>query len=177
MDPKEANTAEQPVGFEAVKKACHDRISQVRNSNGVGNKMPVIALENFLVEIYPDKWFDLGLIVLDEPDQGIYLETFTQMTPIPLSVAVALQSETPVDYGHKETGYSVPVGQVMGQNLQVAHSEWHAEYTGTKRCDLIHLAAITLATLYKNVIEEQDRVREGREKDVVVVEQQPQGGK
>lgn len=157
MDPQQITTAAQPVGFPAALKACQDRILQVRGSNGVGNKLPVIALENFLVEIYPEHWFDVGLMVLEEPDENIFLETFTQMTPIPASVAISLASETPTDYPYIDTGYSVTVGQVMGTNLQVQHTEWHEHYTGTKRSEFVYLAAKTLATLYKNVMEQREK--------------------
>lgn len=172
MDPEASKTAAQPVGFQAALAACQDRVLQVRGSNGIGNKLPVIALENFLVEVFPDHWFDVGLIVLDEPEQNIFLQTFTQFTPVPSSVAVSLGSETPKDYPYAGTGYSVTVGQVMGTNLQVSNTEWHEKYTGTKRSEFIYLAAKTLATLYKNVIEQQEKTV-AEEAKPVVVDQQP----
>ena len=177
MDPSQSQTAVQPVGFPAVLKACQDRILQVRATNGVGNKLPVIALENCLVEIYPEHWFDVGLMVLDEPETNIFLETFTQMTPVPSSVAVSLLSETPKDYPHANTGFSVPVGAVMGANLQVAHTEWHESYTGTKRSEFIYLAAKTLATLYKGALAQQPDRSAGVVQGEEVVVEQPQGEK
>lgn len=135
--------------------------------------MPVIALENFLVEIYPEHWFDVGMMVLDEPEEEIYLETFTQMTPIPASVAVALASETPEDYVHAGTGFSVTVGQLMATNLQVAHTEWHERYTGTRRSEFIYLAAKTLATRYKEVMGEKERERVVVDNQNVPVVDQP----
>lgn len=174
MDPEQSRTAAQPVGFQAALKAGQDRILQVRAGNGVGNKLPVIAVENFLVEIYPEHWFDVGLIILDEPEENIFLETFTQMTPIPSPVAIALAANTPRDYKFIDTGYSVTVGEVMGANLQVAHSEWHQLYTGTRRSEFIYLAAKTLATLYKSRLEQQERDRETQRP--VVVNQQPEAG-
>lgn len=156
MDPEQNQTAAQPVGFPAALQACQDRILQVRAGNGIGNKLPVIAVENFLVEIYPEHWFDVGLIILDEPEQNIFLETFTQMTPIPSPVAVAMAAQTPSDYKYLDTGYSVTIGEVMGANLNVAATEWHQLYTGTRRSEFIYLAAKTLATLYKSAMEQQE---------------------
>lgn len=156
MDPLQSNIAAQPVGFAAALKGCQERIQQVRMGNNVGNKLPVIALENCIVEIFPEHWFDVGLIVLDEPDQNIFLQTFTQMTPIPASVAVSLASDTPAEYPFRDSGYSVTVGQVMGANLNIAHTDWHS-HCGTKRSEFIYLAAKTLATLYKNIMDVQDK--------------------
>lgn len=149
-------TATQPVGFASALAACRERINHVRTINQAGPHLPAIALENFLVEIFPDRWFDLGLLVLDDPEQNIFLETFTQMTPIPLSVAVSLAADTAPDYAGRATGFSVPVGQVMAANLQVAHTAWHEKYTGTKRSDMIYVAAKTLANLYKGVLDGMD---------------------
>lgn len=171
MNPAASTTAAQPVGFQAALKACQDRILQVRSSNGVGNKLPVIAVENFLVEVYPEHWFDVGMIVLEEPEENVYLETFTQMTPVPSSVAVTLASETPKEYAYADTGYSVTVGQVMATNLQVPHTEWHESYTGTKRSEFIYLAAKTLATLYKRVLAQKEAEGKEGEEKVVVVDQ------
>lgn len=167
MDPEQSKTAAQPVGFAAALKACQDRILQVRMGNNIGNKLPVIALENFIVEIFPEHWYDVGMIILDEPDQNIFLQTFTQMTPIPASVAISLASETPADYPLKDSGFCVTVGQVMATNLNVPHTEWHEAYTGTKRSEFIYLAAKTLATLYKNIIDVQDRSYGTKETPVV----------
>lgn len=147
-----ATVANQPVGFEAGLKACRWRIHQIRSDSRIGNKMPVIALENFLVELYPEHWFDLGLMVLDEPEQNIFIETFTQMTPVPASVAVTLSSETPKDYPCLDTGFSVTVGQIMATNLGVPHTDWHKNYAGVTRQEMVYLTAKTLATLYQSVL-------------------------
>lgn len=154
---QESQTAAQPVGFPAALKACQERILHVRSSNGIGNKLPVIAVENFLLEVFPGHWHELGLLILDEPEQNIFLETFTQSTPIPAPVAVSLAANTPEDYKFKETGFSVTVGEVMGANLNVSHTEWHQLYTGTRRSEFIYLAAKTLATLYKTQLEQQEK--------------------
>lgn len=170
MDSSKCQTAAQPVGFPAALLACQQRVLQVRSGNGVGDKLPVIALENVLVEIYPEQWFDVGLLILDEPEEKIFLQTFTQMTPIPSSVAVSLRSDTPKDYACADTGFSVTVGQVMGANLQVSNNEWHEHYTGTKRSEMIYMAAKTLARRYKDVLE-------AREGEAAVVREQPGGSR
>lgn len=78
------------------------------------------------------------------------LKIITQMTPIPTSIVAALKADTPDDYQFKESGFAMTVGQIMANNLQVYHSEWHAAYTSIKRSDMILSAAKSLAFLYKN---------------------------
>ena len=65
----------------------------------------------------------------------------------------------------------------MGANLQVAHTEWHESYTGTKRSEFIYLAAKTLATLYKGALAQQPDRSTGVVQGEEVVVDQPQGEK
>ncbi len=47
--------AAQPVGFAAGVKAAEERIAAVRSSNNIPAEQPVLAVENFLVEIGENK--------------------------------------------------------------------------------------------------------------------------
>lgn len=65
------------------------------------------------------RWFDLGVLILNDPTKQINLQVFTQMTPVPASIVALAQEDTPNDYPLKWSGYSVTIGSLMAQNLQV----------------------------------------------------------
>uniref|UniRef100_A0A182SKP2 NTPase_I-T domain-containing protein n=1 Tax=Anopheles maculatus TaxID=74869 RepID=A0A182SKP2_9DIPT len=110
--------AAQPVGFAAGLKGAEHRINSIRAENPrVDDHLPVLAVENFVVELFPDQWFEAGAIVLFDYAKNILLKTVTQMTPIPLPVIAALQADTPEDYMLKDTGFATTVGSVMARNL------------------------------------------------------------
>ncbi|XP_014224666.1 protein PRRC1-A-like isoform X1 [Trichogramma pretiosum] len=142
--------AAQPVGFSSGVKAAHERIICARKNSLVTADIPLISIENFLLEVAQDKWFDLGVILLDDPKQNINLQIFTQMTPVPSQIVETAQESTPENYS--KDGFSVTVGNLMGVNLQVSHTEWHHALTGVSRKELIFLAAQSLAGIYKNTI-------------------------
>ncbi|KFB49516.1 AGAP009254-PA-like protein [Anopheles sinensis] len=113
-----AAIAAQPVGFTAGLKGAEQRINSIRAENPrVDDHLPVVAIENFVVELFPDQWFDAGVILLFDYAKSILLKTVTQMTPIPLPVITALQADTPADYLLKDTGFAVTVGSIMARNL------------------------------------------------------------
>lgn len=144
----EARTvATQPVGFEAGLKAAWLRIDSIRSLQPEG---PIVAIENFLVEITPEKWYDVGAIVLSDSGRGIVLETFTQSTPVPSAIVALAREDTPADYPLSSTGFAITVGHLMARNLHVHPSEWHQALTGVSRREMILLAARTLANIYKN---------------------------
>ncbi|XP_014212266.1 protein PRRC1-A, partial [Copidosoma floridanum] len=140
----------QPVGFEAGIKAAQERIIAARNTSLIPADIPVVAVENFLLEIGHNKWFDLGVIILEDLKQNINLQTFTQMTPVPSQI-VETAKETPST--NIKSGLTVTIDSLMGATLQVPHSEWHGALTGVSRKDIIFLAAQSLAGLYKNRIQ------------------------
>lgn len=94
----------------------------------------------------------MGVLILNDPIRDINLQTFTQMTPIPTSVVNLAQEDTPNDYPLKWSGLSIPIGNLMGKNLNVHHTEWHHALTGITRREIIFLAAKTLAGMYKTSI-------------------------
>lgn len=142
--------AAQPVGYEAANKAAWERIEAVRSLQPSG---PIIAIENFVVQVMPDKWFDLGVLVLSDIERGLALDTYTQMTPVPNYIVTLAEDDTPGDYPLRSTGYAITIGSLMASNLHVHHSEWHHALTGVSRRDMLLLAAKSLANIYKNSIQ------------------------
>lgn len=146
------SAAAQPVGFAAGVKAAEERISAVRSIPNIPPEQTVLAVENFLVEIGENKWFDVGVLVLSDPARGITLETFTQLTPVPAAVVALAQEDTPAEYPLRWSGLSVTIGSIMANNLQVPHSEWHQALSGVSRREMILLSAKVLAGLYKSSV-------------------------
>ena len=52
----QATMAAQPVGFTAGLKGAEDRISSLQRSGEVAEGVPVVSIEGFIVELFPDKW-------------------------------------------------------------------------------------------------------------------------
>ncbi|XP_076235508.1 protein PRRC1-B-like isoform X2 [Calliopsis andreniformis] len=144
--------ATQPVGFAAGVKGAEERINSARNNPSLPKDIPIIAVENFLLEVGEDKWYDLGVILLNDPKHNVNLQTFTQMTPVPSQIVTMAQEATPEDYPLKWSGLAVTVGSLMASSLQVSHNEWHNALTGVSRRDIILLAVQSLAGIYKNTI-------------------------
>lgn len=144
------------MGFEAALRGAQERTADLRTNSRIGDKLPVVAVENFTVEAFPDQWFDAGLLLLTDPRRNLTLKTVTQMTAIPLSVITAIREDTPKEYQFQDTGFAVTIGQVMANNLGVHHAEWHKCYTGISRSDMILSAAKSLATIYKRSISSSD---------------------
>ncbi|XP_017883571.1 protein PRRC1-like isoform X2 [Ceratina calcarata] len=144
--------AAQPVGFAAGVKGAEERINSARNLSTVPRDIPIIAVENFLLEVGEDKWYDLGVILLNDPKRNVNLQSFTQMTPVPSQIVAMAQEGTAEDYPLKWSGLSVTVGSLMASSLQVSHNEWHYALTGISRRDIIYLAVQSLAGIYKNTI-------------------------
>ncbi|CAG2054768.1 unnamed protein product [Timema podura] len=110
----------QPVGFESGINAAKERISSTRASGKLHKMQPILAVENFIVEVVEDKWYDTGVLLLHDPVRELSLHVFTQLTPVPASVVSVAQADTPDDYPLRSSGLSVTVGSLMGNNLQTA---------------------------------------------------------
>nr|CAD7456855.1 unnamed protein product [Timema tahoe] len=114
------SVATQPVGFESGINAAKERISSTRASGKLHKMQPILAVENFIVEVVEDKWYDTGVLLLHDPVRELSLHVFTQLTPVPASVVSVAQADTPDDYPLRSSGLSVTVGSLMGNNLQIA---------------------------------------------------------
>ncbi|KXJ68999.1 hypothetical protein RP20_CCG000604 [Aedes albopictus] len=155
LSSQPAGIAAQPVGFAAGLKGAEHRINVIRAENPrVDDHLPVVAVENFLVELYPTQWFEASIIVLFDYAKNVLLRTITQMTPIPLPIIASIQADTPEDYELRDTGFAVTIGSVMAKNLNTPHTEWHKTYTSVSRSEMILSAAKTIATLYKQAVAE-----------------------
>lgn len=150
MKAEAQGIAAQPVGFEAALNSAEGRINYLRSTGRIHPQHPIVAVENFIVELHSDCWFDLGLLLLDDPGEDILLQTYTQVTPVPPDFVNQARTATPEDYPFKESGFAVTVGQIASQNLQVHHSMWQEGLTGVSRREALLLAGRTLAGLYRS---------------------------
>ncbi|XP_076140483.1 protein PRRC1 [Alosa pseudoharengus] len=146
----QSNIAPQPVGYAAGVKGAQERIDSLRRAGIIHEKQPVVSVENFIAELFPDKWFDIGCLILDDPGNGVHIETFTQATPVALEHVQQAQSLTPPDYNLRWSGLLVTVGEVLERNLpHVSRTDWHQAFTGMSRRQMIYGAAKALAGMYK----------------------------
>ncbi|XP_048026435.1 protein PRRC1 isoform X1 [Megalobrama amblycephala] len=146
----QSNIAPQPVGYAAGVKGAQERIDSLRRAAVIHEKQPVVSVENFIAELFPDKWFDIGCLILDDPGNGIHIETFTQATPVALEYVQQAQSLTPPDYNLRWSGLLVTVGEVLERNVpNISRTDWHLAFTGTSRRQMIYSAAKALAGMYK----------------------------
>ncbi|XP_047412765.1 protein PRRC1 [Sciurus carolinensis] len=146
----QSNIAPQPVGYAAGLKGAQERIDSLRRSGVIHEKQTAVSVENFIAELLPDKWFDIGCLVVEDPVHGIHLETFTQATPVPLEFVQQAQSLTPQDYNLRWSGLLVTVGEVLEKSLlNVSRTDWHVTFTGMSRRQMIYSAAKAIAGMYK----------------------------
>ncbi|XP_048875662.1 protein PRRC1 [Brienomyrus brachyistius] len=146
----QSNIAPQPVGYAAGVKGAQERIDSLRRSGVIHEKQPVVSVENFIAELFPDKWFDIGCLILEDPANGIHIETFTQATPVALEHVQQAQSLTPPDYSLRWSGLLVTVGEILERSIpHVNRTDWHMAFTGMSRRQMIHSAAKALAGMYK----------------------------
>ncbi|XP_004609882.1 protein PRRC1 [Sorex araneus] len=146
----QSSIAPQPVGYAAGLKGAQERIDSLRRSGVIHEKQTAVSVENFIAELLPDKWFDIGCVIVEDPVHGIHLETFTQATPIPLEFVQQAQSLTPQDYNLRWSGLLVTVGEVLEKSLvNISRTDWHMAFTGMSRRQMIYSAAKAIAGMYK----------------------------
>ncbi|XP_054509356.2 protein PRRC1 [Agelaius phoeniceus] len=146
----QSNIAPQPVGYAAGLKGAQERIDSLRRTGVIHEKQPAVSVENFIEELLPDKWFDIGCLIIEDPIHGIHLEAFTQATPVPLQYVQQAKSLTPQDYSLRWSGLLVTVGEVLEKSvLNASRTDWHAVFTGMSRRQMIYSAAKALAGMYK----------------------------
>ncbi|NWV38707.1 PRRC1 protein, partial [Grantiella picta] len=152
----QSNIAPQPVGYAAGLKGAQKRIDSLRRTGVIHQKQPAVSMESFIEELLPDKWFDIGCLIIEDPVHGIHLETFTQATPVPLEYVQQAKSLTPQDYNLRWSGLLVTVGEVLEKSMQnVNRTDWHAAFTGMSHRQMIYSAAKALAGMYKNQLPPQ----------------------
>lgn len=149
-EPCQSSIAPQPVGYAAGVKGAQERIDGLRRTGVIHEKQPVVALENFIAELFPEKWFDIGCLILEDPGHGICLEVFTQATPLTLDHIQQAQSLTPPDYSLRWSGLLVTVGEILERSLpNISRTDWHQTVTGLSQHHMIKSAAKALAGIYK----------------------------
>ncbi|XP_046752839.1 protein PRRC1-like [Diprion similis] len=156
-----SKVAVQPVGFAAGIRGAEERINTARSNPSVGSDVPVVAIENFILEVSQGQWYDLGVIVLSDPKNNVNLQTFTQMTPVPSHIVASAQEATPPDYPFRSSGLAVTIGSLIADNLQVSHNEWHHSLTGVSRRDIIQLAAQSLVGIYVKAVPRTEKPSSG----------------
>ncbi|XP_077353552.1 protein PRRC1 [Festucalex cinctus] len=145
-----SNIAPQPVGYAAGLKGAQERIDSLRRSGAIHEKQPVVSMEKFIAELFPDKWFDIGCLILEDPGLNTRVEVFTQATPLSLEHVQQAQSLTPPDYSLRWSGLMVTVGDVLERSVpNINKSEWLLAMTGMTQRQMIYSAAKALAGIYK----------------------------
>lgn len=144
---EQVKLAPQLVGFAAAFKAAKEKIDSVLHGNRL--RKPVIAVENFLLELEHDKWFELSFIQLYDVSNNINLEIFTQAVSIPLEIITHLRAETSPDYELKATGFSTTIGNVLNQNFGTVNDDWYQVVSGLSQREVLINAAKSIARIYK----------------------------
>lgn len=78
-----------------------------------------------------NRWYEFGLLKLNDMERNIDLEIYTQSVPVPASIVGLINDDTPKDYEHITTGFSIPVAHFMASNLKVKyfyHSKNYGSY-------------------------------------------------
>ncbi|CAF2845729.1 unnamed protein product [Rotaria sp. Silwood2] len=152
----QSNVAPQPVGFEAGFKGAQQRIENLRRQNVVQPDQCVVSIENFIAELVPDMYFDLGYVLLSDPSNSIELHLFTQAIPVPIEYVYQARDRTPADYPLKWSGYMVTIGEILHSQLPWVNPEdWHEMMSGTSRRDIIYATCKSLAYMYKQRLNRQ----------------------
>lgn len=146
----QATTAAQPVGFTAGLKGAEERIQNLRQSGNVEENQPIVSVEGFIIEMLPDRWYEMSCLVLQDPIHRIDLQTFSQPSPIPAEYILKAQDRTPADYPLRWLGLAVTIGQVIEEALpHIGHADWQNGIVGVSRRESLLLAAKSLAYMYK----------------------------
>lgn len=146
----QSNIAPQPLGYAAALKGAQERIDSLRRSGVIQENQAAVSIEAFITELLPDKWFDIGCLILEDPVHSIHINVFTQATPLALDLVQQAQALTPPDYNLRWSGLLVTVGELLQRSRpNLDQREWHLAVTGVSQREMIHSAAKALAGLYK----------------------------
>jgi len=144
------NIAPQPVGYLAGLKGAQERIKKLRSLDSSHEKMVCVSVENFINEQFPEQWFDIGCLVLDDPAHGIEIKVFTVAVPVESEIVQAMQDATTDTYDLRWSGLAMTVGEAIQNKISwIDPSDWHRIVVGTSRREMIYTAASTLAELYR----------------------------
>lgn len=154
------NSAVQPVGMSALRQACEQRLKHLRQERLELAGAAAVAVESGLVELLPERWFELSLLLLHDPElefngRGATLEVISAATPVPSSAVTWLQEHTKVDYPLRWSGLAHTVADALKADTETAAlsdgptEQWHELLTGVRYFDLVRQAGMMLAGLHK----------------------------
>lgn len=145
-----SSTVPQPVGYTCGLKGAEERIKHLQEKGNLQEGQTIVSVEGFIVELFPDRWYEMSCLILQDPANRVDLQTFSQPTPIPAEFILRAQDRTPSDYPLRWAGLAVSIGQIVEESLpHVGHSDWQVALTGVSRRESLTLAARTLAFMYK----------------------------
>lgn len=145
-----ATTAAQPVGFTAGLKGAEDRINSIQRSGEVTDGTPIVSIEGFIVELFPDRWYEMSCLILRDSSHGIELQMCSQPTFIPSKYIMTAQDQTPSDYPLRWSGLAITIGQVIEKDQpHIGRADWQKVISGVSRHDSLYMAALSLAHMYK----------------------------
>lgn len=87
--------------------------------------------------------------MLDDAARQFRLHAFSQLTPIPKDYIDRMKSQTTDQYPLKELGFPVDIQQVMIQTGFYAVGDWHQQFSGLSRQEILRNAAAAVAFMYK----------------------------
>lgn len=156
------NIAPQSVGFSAALKAAEEKISTVQREKGYLDQnfrhKAFVATQSFVVELVPDRWYDVTCLVLRDERFDGDLQVFSQPCAIPPEYINKMQDSTPPDYPLRWSGFATTVGQA---SMTLAGSgdleQWREIVSGVPTKDLLAQAAKSLACMYCRALAEHQQ--------------------
>lgn len=142
----------QPVGFRSGLYCAERRIRFMREHRLVDKSKIIVATSPVLVEVTPLRWHHTTCLMLDDPNLGLTLHTFTQTVPVPNVYVNQVQLRTPSDYHLKHLGFSITVGRVISIMTGMPENDWQHAMTGTSFNKILESAAVVLAGMYKSYL-------------------------
>lgn len=87
----------------------------------------ILVKSNYQVIIFI-RWYEFGLLKLNDMERNIDLEVYTQSVPVPATIVGLISDDTPKDYEYISTGFSIPVAHFMASNLKVRQPQLNKNY-------------------------------------------------
>lgn len=150
--PGSPSMANQPLGFENGRKAAEERIASLRNSGLVPRTIAIVAVEGFVFEASPDRFFFADCVILDDPSKNLQIEVISQAVQIPPAAVGFLKAHTPGDYPQRDSGFAVTVGQAVAEATGFTPYDWQEQLSGAPRRKSIESAAVSVAFQYRAAV-------------------------
>eukprot|EP00039_Didymoeca_costata_P020208 m.340460 g.340460 ORF g.340460 m.340460 type:complete len:353 (+) comp19320_c0_seq1:185-1243(+) len=142
----DSHIAAQPIGFDAGRAGAMQRADLIE----AGSNEIIISIENFITEVGPSCWFDMGHVFLRDDVNNIELHSLSQAVRVQTDFVDRAKKATPEDYEHIETGFSVTCGEIIAsQKPHLEASDWHNAACGLSRQQLLHVAVRVILGEYR----------------------------